>query len=100
MRKKDAEFELVRLEGQKKVADVLAHLQKKQDQIEDLIKEKRQVEAELETVWQVTTNENRKLKETFLNLRDATAKHNTATDDVIVKPSSTSDYHRLLLLSD
>jgi hypothetical protein len=43
LKKKDSDFSLYKAETDKKISDVLNLLQKKQDQIEDLIREKRSV---------------------------------------------------------
>jgi hypothetical protein len=65
-------------------------MQKKQDQIEELIKEKRQMEGELEAVWQATSAENRRLKDAFLDI-----KHKRPSNDRITLTSA--NYQRLLL---
>ncbi len=41
LKKKDSDFSLFKAESEKKVADILNLLQKKQDQLDDLIREKR-----------------------------------------------------------
>ena len=69
LEKKDAEFTLIKLEGDKKVSDVLNLLHKKQDEIDVFLNEKRQMESELEMVWQSTTAENRRIKEALLETK-------------------------------
>ena len=81
---------LVKLENDKRIAGVLNLMQKKQDQIDELIKEKRQMEGELEAVWQATSAENRRLKDAFLDI-----KQKRPVSDHITLTSA--NYQRLLL---
>ncbi|CAF0754557.1 unnamed protein product [Brachionus calyciflorus] len=72
LKQKDSEFLLIKLENDKKITDLLNLLHKKQDQIDDLIQEKRQMEGELEMVWQSTSAQNRRLKDALLdNIRES-----------------------------
>jgi len=48
------------------VGHVLSLLHKKQNELNDCMKEKRQLESEIEFVWQATSAENRSLKESLL----------------------------------
>jgi hypothetical protein len=57
------------------VTDVLSLLHKKQNELEDFMKEKRQLESEIEFVWQTTSAENRSLKESLLVNRSLSASH-------------------------
>lgn len=81
---------LIKLENDKRIADVLNLMHKKQDQIDELIKEKRQMEGELEAVWQATSAENRRLKDAFLDI-----KHKRPLSDHIMLTSV--NYQKLLL---
>lgn len=67
LKQKDSEYLLIKLENDKKITDLLNLLHKKQDQIDELIVEKRQMEGELEMVWQATSSENRRLRENLLD---------------------------------
>lgn len=51
-------------------------LQKKQDQIEEFLHEKRQMEADIETIWQTASSENRKLKEVLLDMKSNNSNNN------------------------
>ncbi len=63
---KRLEFLLNKLESETKVGHVLSLLRKKQNELNDCMKEKRQLESEIEFVWQATSAENRSLKESLL----------------------------------
>ena len=83
---------LTRLESEKKFADLVDSLQKKQEQIDELLREKRQMEAEIEFVWQSTTAENRRVKESFLDLKAELATTNHQHNGL-----SASSFNRLLI---
>ncbi len=80
------------MESDKRISDILNLLQKKQDQIDEMVREKRQLEAEVETVWQTTTLENRRIKEAFLNIK-YNNKNMHENSEIILN----SDYYKLLL---
>jgi hypothetical protein len=57
-------------------------MHKKEDQLEIYLKEKRQLESEIEFVWQATSAENRNLKDSLLANRSMTAsQHRLLLDD-------------------
>jgi uncharacterized phage infection (PIP) family protein YhgE len=85
LKKKDSEFDLFKLESEKKISDILNLMQKKQDQLDEMLRDKRQLEAEVELVWQTTSNENQRLKESLIDFKSS--KHNY----------NNSLYHKLLI---
>ena len=54
---------------------MLSLLHKKQNELDDYMKEKRQLESEIEFVWQATSAENRSLKESLRINRSFSASH-------------------------
>jgi len=69
MHQKDAELVLTKLQSEKKLSEVMHVVNAKQDQIKGFIEEKRKIETEIENAWEMTSSDNRKLKEILLDIK-------------------------------
>jgi chromosome segregation ATPase len=66
---RDSEINLIKLEYDKKIADLLLLMEKKQSEIDELSTDKRLMEAQLDLVWQAASNENQKMKQNLLDFK-------------------------------
>ncbi|CAF1645028.1 unnamed protein product [Didymodactylos carnosus] len=71
MKKQHENLKLRNLEQEQRIQQLLSLLNEKQVLVDDLYSEKRNLEVELETIWQTTTADNLRMREQLIEMKVA-----------------------------